>query len=190
MKKEPEHKAFQSTISENVLESIKEVSELKRQVLDNNVKSSGMKAGKNLKTSMKTAFEVLDFSMELIPEYEMENDLHNNKNLFTEQVTSRNIFSDIEKSKKKKVDEFARLNKDIVLNKDWGDTGASQGLRYNNSIRMPLKTSVLKEVGQNILGFSDLKKSVIFDKLNVKYKIAKNVKPPFIKTENELFKNI
>lgn len=135
--------------------------------------------GKQLKTTLKTAFEFLDYGQEVIPEIDDTNlkSIHNS-NYFTETGKQRLITDISEKQKKGKVDYFAKMTKEIVTNKEWGSNSFVGGSKLKNITQLPRKRLV--SIGQSIVSFPEKRKAFIYDKL--KDKISKSYQSN-IKTE-------
>jgi hypothetical protein len=148
--------------------------------------NSKLKPGKTLKTTVKTALEALDFANQLIPDLdEIEKTDMNNKNLFDEVLSGRRLVTEIvEKNKKNKLDEFAKFTKEIVSNKEWGTNSFISGGKFNRVVQLPVKSNVLTQVGKSVIGFSEKKKSVIFDKLHVKHKEFKPLARSVVNSNN------
>lgn len=104
-----------------------------------------MKLSKNMKTSLKTALEVLDYGSNFLPETEeigFEN-IKNNTNFFKNKSTKITADQLENKKLKNKKDVFMEQSKDILSNKEWGSTTNIMGTGgFNNVMKIPLKENL------------------------------------------------
>lgn len=142
-----------------------------------------------MKTSLKTALEVLDYGSNFLPEMEeigFEN-MKNNTNFFKIKQVKVTIDQLENKNLKNKKDVFIQQSKDIISNKEWGSTTNIMGTGgFNNVMKIPTKDKyTLKTEGNvNDVNGSGVKLSSKNRKLNFSSEGNENIKQNTLKHSN------